>query len=128
MTTYRRLQDTQMAPGLPVGNQRGGLFESPWVEPMFQNMTGPTLPNSSPRTAEVPHRIGIKPVSFEKNMFQPVQLTGYGAYGAPVAVPAANMARLLRAQNAGIFDMVDLREMGVLVPATATTRFGRPGR
>jgi hypothetical protein len=128
MIGYRRLQDNQMAPGLPVGNQRGGMFESPWVEPMFAAMTGPTLANSSPRTAEVPHRIGLRPVSFEKNMMQPVQLTGYGAYGAPLPIPVANMSKLLHAQNGGIFDMVDLREMGVLVPATPTTRYGRGGR
>jgi len=128
MIKYRMLQDTQMAPGLPVANSRGGVFESPWVEPMFQMQTGPTVGANSPRTAEVPHRIGLKQVSFESMAMRPVQLTGFGYYGQPVQIPIANQARLIHAQNSGIFDMVDMRELGVLVPGTPTTRFGHPAR
>jgi len=128
MVKYRMLQDTQMAPGLPVANSRGGVFESPWVEPMFQMQTGPTVGANSPRTAEVPHRIGLKQVSFESMAMRPVQLTGFGQYGRPVQIPIANPARMLHAQNSGIFDMVDMRELGILVPGTQTTRFGNPGR
>jgi hypothetical protein len=75
------LPPPQLAPGLPRGNEKGGIFDADWLPARVVNASYPTVPADSPHVAAVPQRIDRRAVGFREITPQPIApAAGYGAY------------------------------------------------
>lgn len=105
MSNYM-LPPPQLVPGLPRGNDKGGIFDNEWLPESFINAKFPTVPANSANVAEVPQKITRKPMSFAQNVMCAKQLTGVGAYvlgkRQSLAIPQFNPS-VTKASNSGIF-------------------------
>jgi len=103
----RPIPPPQLAPGLPTGNQPGGVFEASYNPDMYGNMNTRTIPANSARAADVAQRITRSPVGVSR-----LSANGFGAY-RPVALPGWAMPPEAQVQQGGVFNQAIAAPQGV---------------
>lgn len=88
----------QLAPGLPTGNQPGGVFEASYNPDMYGNSNSRTIPANSPRSAEVVQRITTSRVGFQR-----LSANGMGGY-RPTSIPGWRMPAEASVPGGGVFN------------------------